>query len=228
MHEVDNQNGLLANCRFKQSSKSGMDYKITQLQAELHTGINPSSLEPCPIMTRRSVILCYGNHHFAPMTGTFVGKVLSTLSEYTHFKCAQILTPHELDDYCARFHGISSILFAGEALYNFVEPVPFTDDDGNAVPLIKCKDDEITRQFIALNYRMLTDMMEFIEDPPALAKKLNKFILELRHKTPSHCVAQVVFGNVHGCKEFAWMFPYIRATIDNYIVKYRNKLIATL
>ena len=118
MHEVDNQNGLLANCRFKQSSKSGMDYKITQLQAELHTGINPSSLEPCPIMTRRSVILCYGNHHFAPMTGTFVGKVLSTLSEYTHFKCAQILTPHELDDYCARFHGISSILFAGEALYS--------------------------------------------------------------------------------------------------------------
>ena len=118
------------------------------------------------------------------MDGTFLGLVLSTLSEFTLYKCAMLVTPSELDDYCARFHGIQSMEFAGETEHSFSNPDPITDSAGNTVPLIECKDVEITRQFYALNYPSIEQLMECCDDPPLLAKQMNKYIHELRHRTP--------------------------------------------
>ena len=81
---------------------------------------------------------------------------------------------------------------------------------------------------MALHYNKLSEMADRIDDPPELVKVLNKFLMELRQRTPQENVAQIIFGNVHGCKEFAWMFPYIRSKIDQFTDKYKAKLITTL
>ena len=179
-------------------------------------------------MSRNSVIICYGNHHFTPLEDTFLGRMLSTLSEFTHFKCAQLITPSELDDFCGRFHGLQSLEFVIETEHNYVAPTPITDTNNDIVPLFECKDAEFTRQFYNLNYLRLEEMMNNCDDPPLLAKALNKYILELRHRSPPQNLAQLLFGWIDGCKEFAWMFPYMRCMIDSHIAEYRKKLITTL
>ena len=74
--------------------------------------------------------------------------------------------------------------FAIETEHNFNGPDPITDSTGNTVPLIDCKDTEITRQFYALNYAQISELMDCCDDPPQLAKRMNKYIHELRHRTP--------------------------------------------
>ena len=87
---------------------------------------------------------------------------------------------------------------------------------------------KLTCQFMGLNYDVLAYLTDALDDATRLIKVLQKFLTKLRTTLPVWHQAQIIFGNVPTCGDFAWMLPSIRCIIDSKLETYIEKLINTL